>query len=130
MQVIGGLAWSITASNVDVEVDLLYDEDASLGQKLRLSEAIERALRRMGCPAPLLAHQIQGLDYPALFPVVQWLVKRVLATREEFGDRLRSFALHSFRRAGYPQLSGAADGVDAAAPARLRARFAASPSGG
>lgn len=124
-QVIGGLAWSITASNVDVEVDLLYDEDASLGQKLRLSEAIERALRRMNCPAPLLAHQIQGLDYPALFPVVQWLVKRVLATREEFGDRLRAFALHSYRRAGYPPLADAAATTDPAAPGRLRARFGA-----
>ena len=53
--------------------------------------------------APLQAHQIQGLDYPALFPVVQWLVKRVLATREEFGDRLRAFALPIAR----PRLAGA-----------------------
>ena len=46
----------------------------------------------MRCPFPLQAHQIQGLDYPAIFPVVRRLVKRVIATREELGDRTRSFA--------------------------------------
>ena len=106
-KVVGGLTWSITASNVDVDVDLFYDEEANIGQKIKLSEAIERALRTMGCPAPLQAHQIQGLDYPALFPVVQWLVKRVIATREEFGDQRRSFALHAYDACGYPALSAA-----------------------
>lgn len=42
----------------------------------------------MACPHPLQAHQIQGLDYQAVLPVVQWLVKRVLATLEEFGDQV------------------------------------------
>lgn len=75
-QVIGGLAWSITASNVEVDIHLIYDEDANIGTKIKLSEAIEFALKRMKCPYPLQAHQIQGLDYPAVFPVVQWLVKK------------------------------------------------------
>ena len=91
-KIVGGLAWSITASNVDVDVDLFYDDDIKMGQKLKLGESVERALRRMRCPFPLQAHQIQGLDYPAIFPVVRWLVKRVIATREELGDRTRSFA--------------------------------------
>jgi hypothetical protein len=30
----GGLAWSITASNVDVDFDVLYDDDATLGYKM------------------------------------------------------------------------------------------------
>jgi hypothetical protein len=119
-KVVGGLAWSITASNVDVDVDLFYDEEANIGQKIKLSETIERALRSMGCPAPLQAHQIQGLDYPALFPVVQWLVKRVLATREEFGDQRRSFALHTYAALGYQPLSTASQ-----APHRSAGRVAA-----
>jgi hypothetical protein len=28
------LAWSITASNVDVDFDVLYDDDATLGYKM------------------------------------------------------------------------------------------------
>lgn len=55
----------------------------------KVGEAIEAALQRMGCPYPLQAHQIQGLDYPAVLPVVQWLVKRVLETREESGDQVQ-----------------------------------------
>jgi len=31
----------------------------------------------MGCPSALQAFQIQGSDFVAIFPVVQWLVKKV-----------------------------------------------------
>jgi hypothetical protein len=30
----GGLAWAIAASNVDVDFDVLYDDDATLGYKM------------------------------------------------------------------------------------------------
>ena len=33
-QVIGGLAWSIQACNFTVDIDVLYQEKASLGQKM------------------------------------------------------------------------------------------------
>lgn len=91
LQVIGGLAWSITASNVEVDIHLIYDEDANIGQKIKLSEAIEFALKRMRCPYPLQAHQIQGLDYPAVFPVVQWLVKK--ARDNPFAGTLGRFSI-------------------------------------
>ncbi len=55
----------------------------------KVGEAIEAALQTMECPYPLQAHQIQGLDYPAVLPVVQWLIKRVIATRQESGDQVR-----------------------------------------
>ncbi|BBN01477.1 hypothetical protein MPTK1_2g07670 [Marchantia polymorpha subsp. ruderalis] len=88
----GGLAWCITFSKVDVDFDIFYDDDATLYYKIKVGEAIEEALQRMGCPHPLQAHQIQGLDYQAVLPVVKWLVKRVLATLEEFGDQARRYA--------------------------------------
>ncbi|KAG6554425.1 hypothetical protein Mapa_004342 [Marchantia paleacea] len=88
----GGLAWCITFSKVDVDFDIFYDDDATLYYKIKVGEAIEEALQRMACPHPLQAHQIQGLDYQAVLPVVKWLVKRVLATLEEFGDQARRYA--------------------------------------
>lgn len=54
----------------------------------KVGEAIEAALQKMECPHPLQAHQIQGLDYPAVYPVVQWLVNHVLMTREMLGDQV------------------------------------------
>jgi hypothetical protein len=57
-----------------------------------VGEAIEAALMNMACPYPLQAHQIQGLDYQAVYPVIQWLVKRVLEMREELGEELRRFS--------------------------------------
>lgn len=54
----------------------------------KVGEAIEEALQRMMCPYPLQAHQIQGLDYPAVLLVVQWLVKRVFQNREEASDQV------------------------------------------
>ena len=47
-------------------------------------------------PHPLQAHQIQGLDYGALFPVVQWLVKRAITFREEIAEAMRRSSVRSF----------------------------------
>ena len=49
-KIVGGLAWSITASNVDVDVDLFYDDDIKMGQKLKLGESVERGFD--ACAAP------------------------------------------------------------------------------
>jgi len=93
---LGGLAWCITASNVDVEVDLLFDEEMALGQKIRLGENVVAALRKMRCPCPLQPHQIRGLDFSALFPVFQWMVKQVISTRDEQAVKTRRFAEMKF----------------------------------
>ena len=34
---------------------------------------------------------IQGLDFIHIFPVIQWLVKRAIETREEFGGNIHSY---------------------------------------
>ena len=93
-KIIGGLAWAVTTCSVDVDYDIFYHDDLKLGDKIALGERVEEALKRMKCPHPLQAHQIQGLDLPALLPVVRWLVKQVLATRAEFGDVTRAYAVH------------------------------------
>ena len=36
----------------------------------------------MGCPNKLQPHQIQGLDLASIYPIVQWLIRFVLDTRE------------------------------------------------
>jgi len=95
-KMLGGLAWCITASNVDVEVDLLFDEEMTLGQKIRLGENVVAALRKMRCPCPLQPHQIRGLDFSALFPVFQWMVKQVISTRDEQAAKTRRFAEMKF----------------------------------
>jgi len=33
-QVIGGLVWAITASNVDLDVDIVFQENSTIGQKM------------------------------------------------------------------------------------------------
>jgi len=60
----------------------------NVGEKLKLAEDIERSLREIvGCPLPLRAHQIVGLDSEHVFPVVQWLTKRAMrATRESMEE--------------------------------------------
>ena len=95
-KVIGGLCWSITASGIAVDIDLLFQEELQIGQRIALSEKIVKALIKMKCPLPLQPHQIQGLDYDALFPIVQWCVKKVLETRRLTGDLVRALALSQF----------------------------------
>ncbi|XP_058074649.1 uncharacterized protein LOC131223310 isoform X2 [Magnolia sinica] len=85
----GGLAWCIAATHaVDAEFHALCDEDLTVRDKINVGEVIEAALRSMKCPYPLQAHQIQGLDYKGAYPVVQWVVARVLKVRAEMGDEI------------------------------------------
>ena len=81
-RVLGALAWAVRAADGaldDVDADAQY---ATMGERLRACEAIERALRDMGAPGALRAHQIGGLDADALLPTARWLITRVLETRE------------------------------------------------
>ncbi|KAG1937685.1 paramyosin-like protein [Pimephales promelas] len=52
----------------------------------------------MKCPHRLEPHQIQGLDFIHIFPVVQWLVKKAIETREEMGDYVRSYSISQFQK--------------------------------
>ncbi|CAF1096705.1 unnamed protein product, partial [Adineta ricciae] len=97
-KVVGGLAWSIQACNFTVDIDVLYQENASLGQKIALTERIVLVLSRMKCPHAIEPHQIQGGDFIHIFPVVQWLVKRVFDRRAEIGDFNRAYALSQYEK--------------------------------
>ena len=61
-----------------------------------LTEKIVRVLPEMKCPYRLDPHQIQGLDFVHIFPVVQWLVKKTIEAREEYGDVNRAFTVRMF----------------------------------
>lgn len=63
-----------------------------------MTEKIVAALPRMKCPHRIEPHQIQGLDFIHIFPVVQWLVKRALETREEMGDSIRAYSIYQFNK--------------------------------
>uniref|UniRef100_A0A667HJE4 Coiled-coil domain-containing protein 93 n=1 Tax=Lynx canadensis TaxID=61383 RepID=A0A667HJE4_LYNCA len=70
-KVVGGMTWCITTCNFDIDVDLLFQENSTIGQKIALSEKIVSVLPRMKCPHQLEPHQIQGMDFIHIFPVVQ-----------------------------------------------------------
>eukprot|EP00467_Chlorarachnion_reptans_P018897 CAMPEP_0114507390 /NCGR_PEP_ID=MMETSP0109-20121206/11984_1 /TAXON_ID=29199 /ORGANISM="Chlorarachnion reptans, Strain CCCM449" /LENGTH=640 /DNA_ID=CAMNT_0001686139 /DNA_START=37 /DNA_END=1959 /DNA_ORIENTATION=- len=97
-KVVGGLVWGITASNVNLDVDIIFQENSTIGERVRVSEQIVKALVRMKCPHPLQPQQIQGLDYPPLFKATQWLVSRVIETRAETQLRMRNQAEFSFSK--------------------------------
>eukprot|EP00040_Diaphanoeca_grandis_P039020 m.257943 g.257943 ORF g.257943 m.257943 type:complete len:626 (-) comp35923_c0_seq1:543-2420(-) len=99
-KIVGGMVWCITASNEDVDVDILFEENSTIGQKIALTEKIVSALPRLKCPLRLEPHQIQGLDNASIYPVVQWLVKRALETREEMMVEQRNSALFEFNKFG------------------------------
>ena len=90
-KVVGGLCWCITSTGEDVDVDILFQENSTIGQRIALTEAIVVALRNT-----LQAHQIQGgvggSDYAAINPVIQLLIKKVHESRLERAVQLRSFS--------------------------------------
>ncbi|KAG7259933.1 hypothetical protein CRUP_014142, partial [Coryphaenoides rupestris] len=97
-KVVGGMTWCITTCNFDIDVDLLFQENSTIGQKIALTEKIVSVLPKMKCPHCLEPHQIQGLDFIHIFPVIQWLVKRAIETREEMGDHVRAFSIAQFHK--------------------------------
>ncbi|XP_071211150.1 coiled-coil domain-containing protein 93-like isoform X2 [Salvelinus alpinus] len=73
-------------------------ENSTIGQKIALTEKIVSVLPKMKCPHRLEPHQIQGLDFIHIFPVIQWLVKRAIETREEMGDYVRAYSVSQFQK--------------------------------
>lgn len=65
------MTWCITTCNFDVDVDLLFQESSTIGQKITLTERIVSVLPKMKCPHAIEPHQIQGLDFKNIFPVIQ-----------------------------------------------------------
>ena len=94
-KIVGGLAWALSATQHDVQLN--FKENDTIKNRLKLGEAIESALLASQCPHPLQAHQINGLDLRAILPVIQYLVKQAYAFRQEAGGRLRLVSLHVAR---------------------------------
>lgn len=101
-KVVGGLCWCITSSGESVDVDILFQENSTIGQKIALSESIVVALRKMGCPVPLQPHQIQGgvggADYPVIHQAIIWLVKKYFERRVEREQVLRTYSIYQFSK--------------------------------
>ncbi|CAN7996478.1 unnamed protein product [Ixodes hexagonus] len=98
-KIVGGLAWGIELCAVDIDVDLPFNENLNIGQKIALTEKIVRVLPKMKCPHRIEPHQIQGLDFEHIFPVVQWLVKKAIETKAETEDIHREYAVYLFEKA-------------------------------
>lgn len=55
-KILGAMCWCITGSNYDVDLD--FEDDMKLGQKVKLAEKVVFALKEMNCPFSIAAHQI------------------------------------------------------------------------
>ncbi|XP_053202704.1 coiled-coil domain-containing protein 93-like [Panonychus citri] len=97
-KVIGGMTWCIIMCSVDIDIDLMYSENLTIGQKISLTEKIVTSLKRMKCPFALEPHQIQGMDSKHIFPVVQWLVKMSIQYRQENEVYMKNFAVRMFNK--------------------------------
>ncbi|XP_055378324.1 coiled-coil domain-containing protein 93 [Condylostylus longicornis] len=95
-KIVGGMTWCIESCDFDVNVDLLFHENLTIGQKIALTEKIVTVLPKMKCPYLIEPHQIQGLDFISIYPVIQWLVKRSVENRTEKAERLKNFAVNQF----------------------------------
>jgi hypothetical protein len=53
-KLLGGMCWCITGSNNEIELD--FEDDLKLGQKVKLAEKVVQALEAMGCREKLFPH--------------------------------------------------------------------------
>ncbi|EFO27395.1 hypothetical protein LOAG_01089 [Loa loa] len=100
-RVVGGIVWCITLCNHTVNVDLFCSENATIGQKIALTEKVVEVLPLLKCPYTIEPYQIQGLDCIHIFPVVQWLVREAVRAKEQCGDSVRNHAVYQFAQRFY-----------------------------
>lgn len=97
-KIIGGFAWAMQAFSADLDIDIFYADSLDLGQKIALTERLVMVLVAMKCPHRIEPHQIVGLDYSSLLPVVKWLVKQSAEIRQEHELFNRLLALRYYFR--------------------------------
>lgn len=97
-KIIGGIAWAMQVFSYDINVNIFYTDTLDLGQKIALTEKFVMVLLVMNCPYQIEPHQIVGLDYVNLLPVVSWLIKRSADVRNEHEAFNRLMALRHFHR--------------------------------
>ncbi|KAF1764016.1 hypothetical protein GCK72_003962 [Caenorhabditis remanei] len=108
-RMVGGIAWAITRfDDVAVAANLLYEESNDQNIKLRTeqSEKIIEALTAVGCPHQISAHQLFGLDYPAIKNVLQWLLRKVVtqSCQERQQNKFREwFSMNHYKQKGNEQ---------------------------
>ena len=61
-----------------------------------LTEKIVKILATMKCPYTIEPHQIQGLDFINIYPLILWLIKYSSEFREAKEDELRKFAVMQY----------------------------------
>ncbi|XP_022129119.2 coiled-coil domain-containing protein 93 isoform X2 [Pieris rapae] len=97
-KIVGGLTWCIELCDIDIDINLLFEENLTIGKKIALTEKIVKVLPTMKCPFVIEPHQIQGLDFINIFPLVQWLIKYSSEFREAKEDELRMFAVRQYEK--------------------------------
>ncbi|XP_068618385.1 coiled-coil domain-containing protein 93 [Battus philenor] len=95
-KIVGGLSWCIELCDIDVDISLLFEENLTIGKKIALTEKIVKILPTMKCPFTIEPHQIQGLDFINIYPLIQWLIKYSSEYREVKEDELRRFAVMQY----------------------------------
>jgi hypothetical protein len=107
-KVAGGLAWCILNSRHSIDVEFV--ENAHIRDKIKVAENICGAVKNdMQCPHDLEPHQIQGLDYPKIAVVLEWLLKRVAAARNENAHFVAEFTKLDFARRFHTNVEGLSD---------------------
>lgn len=86
------MVWCLELCAVGVDVNFLFRENLNIGEKIEITEKIINVLLSIKCAYALEPHQIQGLDTVKILPVMQWLVKKAMETRESLNDHLRKIA--------------------------------------
>lgn len=93
-KILGGMCWAVAGSNFDIDIE--WADDLNMGAKIKLAEKVVAALKQMECPLGLAPQQIQGLDYNKIYPVMQWLVKKLMESRDVRGDRNKKQAILNY----------------------------------
>lgn len=91
-KILGGIAWTLTGCFYDIDID--FKDEMNLTEKIRVSEKITAGLKSINCPFILNPIQLQGLDLNPIYQTLQWLVKKLIDTRDERNELNKKFSIN------------------------------------
>ncbi|MCQ2820822.1 MAG: hypothetical protein MJ252_26480 [archaeon] len=90
-KVLGGLAWVLTGCFYDIDIE--FKDDMTMTEKIRVSEKIVNGLKNVKCPYVINPAQILKLDVKTILPILNFLIKKLLETRDERNEQSRKFSM-------------------------------------
>ncbi|KAI3389943.1 hypothetical protein SNEBB_005825 [Seison nebaliae] len=86
-KIIGGIVWCIQTTCFQLNIDIFFREEMTIGKKILVTERIVNVLKKMNCRYIIEPHEIQGLNCNKMIDLIRWLIQEALQYRSQMKEK-------------------------------------------